>query len=92
MPAMRAGEQEAIPLLSGSAHAVTRVSHIHDDVVERMRRVEAITQRHKAGTTSVHYAALAPEIVSATNLLRTPRSTRQAVIVAAILSTPKSLE
>jgi hypothetical protein len=77
---------------SAAAHA--RASGLHAAIAERMRRIriKSSATTHKSGPAHVLHATLSPEIVSARNLLRTPESTRQAIIVSVILGTPKSLE
>ena len=81
-----------LPTLKESATAYQRASHLHEQVIERLKHVEAMTERHPSRVPTAHHQAVSPDAVRSIALIRNPNTARQAIIAALIFGTPKGLE
>ena len=81
-----------LPVLKESVSAYQRASHLQEQVSERLKHVEEITERHLVSVPTAHRQTVSTDAVRAITLIRDRNTVRQAVIAALIFGTPKALE
>jgi len=75
-----------------SAASYNRASHLHESIVERLKRIDERTGHHGKPVAIVLRPGVSEEIARTVSLIRDPRTTRQAVITSLIFGPPRSLE
>ena len=81
-----------LPTLKESVTAYRRASHLQEQVVERLKHVEQMTERHLASVPTAHRAAVSTDAARSIALIRNRHTVRQAIVTSLILSAPKGLE
>jgi len=81
-----------LPPLKESVTAYQRASHLQDQVIERLKHVEQMTERHLASVPTAHRPTVSSDAVRTITLIRNPNTVRQAVIATLIFGAPKGLE
>jgi hypothetical protein len=81
-----------LPSLKESVTVYQRASHLQEQVIERLKHVEEMTERHAASAPTAHRPTVSADAVQTIALIRNRHMVRQAVIASLILGTPKSLE
>ena len=81
-----------LPTLQESATAYQRASHLQEQVIERLKHVEEMTERHLAKVPTAHRATVSPDAVRSVALIRDRNTVRQAIVASLILGPPKGLE
>jgi hypothetical protein len=80
------------PTLKESATAYQRASRLQDQVIERLKHVEEMTERHLASVPTAHRPAVSTDAVRSIALIRNRNTVRQAIVAALIFGPPKGLE
>jgi hypothetical protein len=78
--------------LKESVTAYQRASHLQEQVMERLKHVEEMTERHAASAPTAHRPNVSADAVQTIALIRNRNTVRQVVIASLIFGTPKSLE
>ena len=81
-----------LPTLKESASAYQRASRLQEQVIERLKQVEAMTERHQASVPTAHRQAVSTDAVRSIALIRNRTTVRQAIIASLIFGPPKALE
>ena len=81
-----------LPSLKDSAKAYQRASHLQEQVIERLKHVEEMTERHLASVPTAHRPTVSPDAVQTIATIHNRSTVRQAIIAALIFGTPKGLE
>jgi hypothetical protein len=81
-----------LPVMKESVTAYQRASHLQEQVSERLKHVEEITERHLVSVPTAHRKSVSAEAVRAIALIRNRTTVRQAVIAGLIFGAPKGLE
>src|SRR6266542_608546 len=94
-PAMAGAEKSVevqLPTLKESVTAYQRASHLQEQVIERLKHVEEMTERHLASVPTAHRPTVSSDAVRSIAMIRDRKSVRQAIVAGLILGTPKGLE
>jgi hypothetical protein len=94
-PAMAEAERSVdvqLPTLKESVTAYQRASHLQEQVIERLKHVEEMTERHLANVPTAHRQSVSADAAASIALIRGRKTVRQAIVVGLILGTPKGLE
>ena len=94
-PAMAEAEKSVevqLPTLKESVTAYQRASHLQEQVIERLKHVEEMTERHLASVPTAHRQSVSADAVRSIALIRDRKTVRQAIVAGLILGTPKGLE
>ena len=81
-----------LPTLKESVTAYQRASHLQEQVVERLKHVEEMTERHLARVPTAHRQTVSSDAVRSIALIRNRNTVRQAIVAGLIFGTPKGLE
>jgi hypothetical protein len=81
-----------LPTLKESVTAYQRASHLQEQVIERLKHVEEMTERHLASVPTAHRQTVSPDTVRSIALIRNRNTVRSAIIAALIFGPPKGLE
>ena len=81
-----------LPTLKESASAYQRASHLQEQVIEHLKHVEAMTERHQARVPTAHRQAVSTDAVRSIALIRNRTTARQAIIASLVFGPPKALE
>jgi hypothetical protein len=81
-----------LPKFKESVTAYQRASHLQERVIERLKHVEEMTERHQASLPVAHRPTVSPDAIRAIALIHNRNTVRQAVVASLILGTPKGLE
>jgi hypothetical protein len=81
-----------LPTLKESVTAYQRSSHLQEQVIERLKHVEEMTERQQASVPTAHRQAVSTDAVRSIALIRNRTTTRQAIVASMIFGPPKALE
>ena len=78
--------------LKESVTTYQRASHLQEHVIERLKHVEEITERHLASVPTAHRASVSTDAVRSIAFIRDRNTVRQAIVAGLIFGAPKGLE
>src|SRR6266568_948484 len=81
-----------LPAFKESVTAYQRASHLQEHVIERLKHVEEMTERHLASVPTAHRATVSTDAVRTIAMLRNRNTVRQTIIAAMILGAPQVLK
>jgi len=81
-----------LPALKESLTAYQRASHLQEHVIERLKHVEEMTERHLARVPTAHRASVSTDAVRSIAFIRDRNTVRQAIVAGLIFGAPKGLE
>jgi len=81
-----------LPALKESLTAYQRASHLQEHVIERLKHVEEMTERHLASVPTAHRASVSTDAVRSIAFIRDRNTVRQAIVAGLIFGAPKGLE
>ena len=81
-----------LPTLKESVTAYQRASHLQEQVIERLKHVEEMTEKHLASIPTAHRQTVSPDAVRSIALIRNRNTVRSAIIASQIFGPPKGLE
>jgi len=81
-----------LPTFKESVTAYQRASHLQEQVVERLKHVEEMTERHLASVPTAHRPTVSTDAVRSIAMLRNRNTVRQAIVAGLIFGAPKGLE